>query len=289
MYWFFVITFFFNFRIIILVDRKCWLSGQNHLYITQGHIIINFIFYRYQFDVCLFSNVCQKYVFLVVFYFFQLSYDFFLSTDMCWLRRRNHLYIPRSHPNECVYCSAQSFCLLEKQNFLFTSFNLKEAMRLTSTHVMKMTWKQNNRVRRHLGDKMFSSVAKSVSGSQCLCSTKFMFLSQEHTDIHNTHKHDFLHKIITSEEIIISTLDKYCAFIIVNFILYFNKGTNRLSADSLPLNCSLVVCEKTNTAYFYPLRKAEVSISTCHDYSWGKEADWLTQFMPRRPVTGSAR
>ena len=59
-------------------------------------------------------------------------------------------------------------------------------------------WPENktNRVRRHLGDKMFSTVAKSVSGSQCLCSTKFVFLSQEHTstDIHNTHKHDFLHK-----------------------------------------------------------------------------------------------
>ena len=38
-----VITFFFNFRIIILVDRKCWLSGHNHLYITQGHIIIYFL------------------------------------------------------------------------------------------------------------------------------------------------------------------------------------------------------------------------------------------------------
>ena len=31
------------------------------------------------------------------------------------------------------------FVFLEKQNFLFTSFNLKEAMRLSSKHVMKMT------------------------------------------------------------------------------------------------------------------------------------------------------
>ena len=210
---------------------------------------------------------------------------------MCWLSRRNHLYIPRSHPTECVYCSAQSFCFLEKQNFLFTSFNFKKAtwMRLSSTHVMKMTWKQN-RVRRHLGDKMFSTVAKSVSGSQCLCSTKFVFLSQEHTDIQNTHKHDFLNKkIISEEKLIISTLGKYCAFIFVNFILYFNECTNRLRADSFSLNCILVVREKTNTAYFYILRKAEVSISTYHDYSSGKEADWLTQFMPYRPVTGSAR
>ena len=123
-------------------------------------------------------------------------------------------------------------------------------------------WPENktNRVRRHLGDKMFITVAKSVSGSQCLCSTKFVFLSQEHTDIHNTHKHDFLHKnIISEEKIIISTLDKYCAFIILNFILYFNKCTNRLRADSLPLNCILVVREKTNTAYFYPGRQKSPS------------------------------
>ena len=66
---------------------------------------------------------------------------------------------------------------------------------------------------------MFSTVAKSVSGSQCLCSTKFVFLSQEHTlaDIHNMHKHDFLHKkIISEEKIIISASDKYFAFFIVN-------------------------------------------------------------------------
>ena len=101
-----------------------------------------------------------------------------------------------------------------------------------------------------------------------------MFLSQEHTDIHNTHKHDFLYKkkIISGKKRIISTLDKYCAFIIVKFTL-FNKCTNRLRADSLSLNCILVVREKTNTAFFYPLRKAEVSISTYHDYSSGKEAD----------------
>ena len=39
-YWFFVTTYFFNFRIIILVDR---LSGHNPLYITQGHFIIYFL------------------------------------------------------------------------------------------------------------------------------------------------------------------------------------------------------------------------------------------------------
>ena len=32
-----------------------------------------------------------------------------------------------------------------------------------------------------------------------------------------------------------------------------------------------------------------IVFSINHDYSSGKEADWLTQFMPCRPVTGSAR
>ena len=47
---------------------------------TLPKVISSFIFYRYQFDVCLFSNVCQEYVLLV---FFQLSYDFFFSPQTC--------------------------------------------------------------------------------------------------------------------------------------------------------------------------------------------------------------
>ena len=211
---------------------------------------------------------------------------------MCWLSRRNHLYIPRSHPTECVYCSAQSFCFLEKQNFLFTSFNLKEAMRLSSTHVMKMTWKQNKQ-----SQKAFRRQNVQYSRKICLRLTVFV-LNQVRVLVsgayrHTQHAQTWLftstQKIISEEKIIMSTLDKYCAFIIVNFILYFNKCTNRLRADSLSLNCILVVRKKTNAAYFYPLGKAEVSISTYHDYSSGKEADWLTQFMLCRPVTGSAR
>ena len=129
----------------------------------------HFIFYRYQFDVCLFSNVCQEYVFL--FFFFFNFHMIFLGAQTCWLSRRNHLYIPHSHPTECVYCSAQSFCFLEKQNFLFTSFNvnLKEAMRLSSTHVMKMTWKQNKQ-----SQKAFRRQNVQYSRKICLRLTVFV-------------------------------------------------------------------------------------------------------------------
>ena len=157
---------------------------------------------------------------------------------MCWLSRRNHLYILRSHPTDCIYCSAQSFCFWKSKIF----FPQVSTWRRQCGYLPRTSWKwpenKTNRVRRHLGDEMFNTVAKSVSGSQCLRSTKFVFLSQEHTDIHNTHKHDFLRtKKIIEEKINISTLDKYCAFIIVNFILYFNKCTILLRADSLSLNC----------------------------------------------------
>ena len=63
MYWFFVITFFFQLP-------HHYFSRQNVLtqwalpslqYPRSYHHII---FYRCQFDVCLFSNVCQEYVFL---------------------------------------------------------------------------------------------------------------------------------------------------------------------------------------------------------------------------------
>ena len=170
------------------------------------------------------------------------------------------------------------FVFLEKQNFLFTSFNLKEAMRLSSTHVMKMTCRQQNKQ----SQKAFRRQNVQYSRKICLRLTVFVFnqvrlcfcLRSIQTYTTRTNTDDSLHKkIISEKKIIISTLYKYCAFIIVNFILYFNKSTNRLGADSLSLNCILVVHEKTNTAYFYPLRKAEVSISTYHDYSSGKEAD----------------
>ena len=158
---------------------------------------------------------------------------FFWCTDMCWLSRRNHLYIPRSHPTECFYCSSQSFCFLEKQNFLFTSFNLKEAMRLSSTHVMKMTWKQNKQ-----SQKAFRRQNVQYSRKICLRLTVFV-LNQVCVFVSGAYRHTqhaqtwlFTQKIISEEKIIISTLDKYCAFIIVNFILYFNKCTNRLRADS---------------------------------------------------------
>ena len=145
-------------------------------------------------------------------------------------------------------------------------------MRLSSTHVMRSDLKTKQ------SQKAFRRQNVQYSRKICLRLTVFVvkqarvFVSGAYR--HNTHKHDFLHKkIISEEKIIISTFDKYCAFIIVIFILYFNKCTNRLRADSLSLNCILVVCEKTNTAFVYPLRKAEVSISTYHDYSSGKEAD----------------
>ena len=80
---------------------------------------------------------------------------------------------------------------------------------------MQMTWKQNKQ-----SQKTFRRQNVQYSRKICLRLTVFVLnqvrkiclrltvfvlnqvrvLSQEHTDIHNTHKQDFLHKKIISEE-----------------------------------------------------------------------------------------
>ena len=187
---------------------------------------------------------------------------------MCRLSRRNHRYIPRGHPTECVYCSAQSFCFLEKQNFLFTSFNLKEAMQLSSTHIMKMTWKQNKE-----SQKAFRRQNVQYSRKICLRLTVFV-LKQVRVFVSGAYRHTqhaqtwlFTQKIISEEKITISALDKSCVFIIVNFVLYFNKSTNRLRADSLSLNCILLSCTRED--------KYSILLSTEEGRSLHLHLSWL--------------
>ena len=192
MYWFFVITFFFNFRIIILVDRKCWLSGHNHLYITQGHIIIYFLIGTNSMFACFQMYVKSTFSCLFVFSTFIW---FFFSPQTCVDSVLATIFTFPVVVQLNVFIAVPNHFVFWKSKFFFLQVS---TWRRQCGYLPRTSWKwpenKTNRVRRHLGDKMFSTVAKSVSGSQCLCSTKFVFLSQEHTDIHNTHKHDFLHK-----------------------------------------------------------------------------------------------
>ena len=191
-----------------------------------------------------------------------------------------------------VFIAAPNHFVFWKNKFFFLQVS---TWRRQCGYLPRTSWKwPENKTN---SQKAFRRQNVQYSRKICLRFTVFV-LNQVRVFVSGAYRHTqhaqtwlFTQKIISEEKIIISTLDKYCAFIIVNFIpwLYFNKCTNRLRADSLSLNCILVVREKTNTAYFCPLRKAEVSTSTYHDYSSGKEADWLTQFMQCRPVTGSAR
>ena len=131
MYWLFVFTFFFNFWIIILVDRWCWLSGHNHLYIPLSHII--FYFFNFlQFDVCLFEFKCTSRV------------CFFFSPQTCVDSVGATICTFPVVTQQNVFIAASNYCaFLEKENFSFSKFHSKETMRLSSTHVMQMTWKQN--------------------------------------------------------------------------------------------------------------------------------------------------
>ena len=137
---------------------------------TLPKVISSFIFYRYQFDVCLFSNVCQEYVFLF-FFFFSTFIWFFFSPQTCVdsVGATIFTFPVVIQMNVFSAVSNHFFFFLEKQNFLFTSFNLKEAMRLSSTHVMKMTWKQNKQ-----SQKAFRRQNVQYSRKICLRLTVFV-------------------------------------------------------------------------------------------------------------------
>ena len=192
MHWFFVITFFFQLPYHYF-SRQTVLTqwAQPFLHSPWSYHLLFFIVTKSVF-ACF--QMYVKSTFFLFFFFFSILWFFFspqtyvdsVGATIVTFRVVIQLNVFIAVPDHFVF--------LEKQNLLITRFNLKEAMRLSSTHVMKMIWNKTKRVGRHLGDKNFSTVAKSVFCSQCLCSTKFVFLSKEHTDIHNTHKHDFLYK-----------------------------------------------------------------------------------------------
>ena len=152
---------------------------------TLPKVISSFIFYRYQFDVCLFSNVCQEYVFLV-FFFFNFHMIFF-SPQTCVDYVGATIFTFPVVIQLNVFIAVPNHFVFWKSKIFFLQVS---TWRRQCGYLPRTSWKwpenKTNRVRRHLGYKIFSTVAKSVSGSQCLCSTKFVFLSQEHTDIHNT-------------------------------------------------------------------------------------------------------
>ena len=77
MYWFLVITFFSTSVPLIWSTESVDSVGTTIF--TLPKVISSFIFYWYQFDVCLFSNECQQYVFLVfLLLFFSTFIWFFL-------------------------------------------------------------------------------------------------------------------------------------------------------------------------------------------------------------------
>ena len=94
-------------------------------------VISSFIFYSYQFDVCLFSNVCQEYVF---FFFFQL-HDFF-SPQACVDSAGETIFtFPVVIQLNVFIAVPDHFVFFGTAKFSY----YKEAMRLSSTLVMKMT------------------------------------------------------------------------------------------------------------------------------------------------------
>ena len=130
---------------------------------TLPVVISSFVFYSYQFDVCLFSNVCQEYVFVAFFFNFMI----FFSPQTCVDSAGETIFtFPEVIQLNVFIAVPDHFVCLEQQNFLIT--------RRQCGYLPCSSWKwpenKTNRVRTYLGDKIFSTVAKSVLRSQWLCS-----------------------------------------------------------------------------------------------------------------------
>ena len=147
--------------------------------------VISFIFYRYQFDVCLFSNVCQEYVFLVFFcFFFNFLMIFFFSPQTCVDSVGATIFtFPVVIQLNVFIAVPNHFVFWKSEIFFLTSFNLKEAMRLSSTHVMKMTWKQNKQ-----SQKAFRRQNVQYSRKICLRLTVFV-LNQVRVFVSGAYRH----------------------------------------------------------------------------------------------------
>ena len=234
MYWFFVIRFFST-SVPLFWSTESVDSVGTTIFTLPKVIIIIIYFLLVPIRCLLVFKWMSTVRFSCFLFFFFSTFMFFFSPQTCVDSVGATIFTFPVVIQLNVFIAVPNHFVFWKSKIFFLQVS---TWRRQCGYLPRTSWKwpenktnKTNRVRRHSGDKLFSTVAKSVSGSQCLCSTKFVFLSQEHTDIQNTHKHDLLNKkIISEEKIIISTLGKYCAFIFVNFILYFNKCTNRLRA-----------------------------------------------------------
>ena len=239
MYWFFVITFFSTSVSYFSRQKVLTQWAQPSLHYPRAYHHLFFIGTNSMF-AC-FQMYVKSTFFLFCFVFFNFHMIFFFISQTCVDSVGATIFtFPVVIQLNVFIAVPNHFVFLERQNFLFTSFNLKEAIRLSSTHVMKMTWKQNKQ-----SQKAFRRQNVQYSRKICLRLTVFV-LNQVRVFVSGAYRHTqhaqtwlFTQKKVSSEEkITISTLDKY-------FILYYNKCTNRLLADSLSLNCILVVREKT--------------------------------------------
>ena len=253
MYWFFVITFFqlpYHYFCQQTVLTQ-WAQPSLHSpwsYHLLFFIVTNSMFACFQMYV--------RSTFLLLFFF---NFMIFFSPQTCVDSAGENIF---TFPvviqlNVFIAVPDHFVFFLEQQNFLIT--------RRQCGYLPHSSWKwpenKTKRVRTHLGDKIFSTVAKSVLRSQCLCWTKFVFLSQEHTDIHNTHKHDFLYKkiiIISEEKMIISTLDKYSIVLSLLRILH-------CASTSAQIGYALTVCLWT---VFYLYTRRQIQHTFIH---WGRQ------------------
>ena len=183
----------------------------------------------------------QMYVKSTFFYFFSTFIWFFFSPQTCVDLVGATIFTFPVVIQLNVFIAVPNHFVFWKSKIFFYKFQLEggNAVIFHARHENDLKTKQSQKAfrRRHV----------QYSRKICLRLTVFV-LNQVRVFVSGAYRHTqhaqtwlFLikkiHKqIISEEKIIISTLDKYCAFIIVNFILYFIEST------SAQIGYALTVC-----------------------------------------------
>ena len=151
--------------------------------------------------------------FFFFFFFFQLSYDYLLVHRRVDSVGATIFTFPVVIQLNVFIAVTDQFVFWKSKIFLLqVSTWRRQLMRLSSTHVMKMTLKQSKQ-----SQKAFRRQNLQYSHKICLRLTVFV-LNQVHVFVSGAYRHTqhaqtwlFIKKKNSEERIIISTLDKYCA------------------------------------------------------------------------------
>ena len=168
-------------------------------------VISSFIFYSYYYGVCLFSNVCHKYVFLVLFFKFMIFFSPETYVDSVGAT----IFTFRVVIQLNVFIAVPDHFVFGKAKFSYYKFQLEEGNTVNFHARYENDLKTNKKKKQNR--KAFGRQKLQYSRKICLRLTVFV-LNQVRVCVSGAYRHTqhaqtrpFIQKIIDEEKIFIST------------------------------------------------------------------------------------